>query len=484
MKGQDKEQGESPVFFATLIQMKKSEIIFGILRIPLDALAVFAALLLSYKLRALSIDLIPGIQILDPPTALPHPHVYLQFFAGPGLGIYLLLAGVLGLYTLRAVTSAFREIGRVLVAACLWLVAVMVWYFLLRRELFYSRILLLHTTLFIMIFVLLLRTVLLLCQRTLLRSGIGVRTVLSVGVQGITSYVPRMLEGDRRYQYLGHVHSFPDVRHRAENTLLDIILHADPHPGSKETEDLVEFCRSEHIGYACLPPVFADAPHHLTVEYLGLLPLLCYKPTPLDGWGRVWKRGGDIAMSTFLLIMFFPLLLLLSLIIVVDSGFPVFYVSRRIGAEGRRRIPVLKFRTMTKDADGRREELTALSHRRDGPLFKVCDDPRVTRFGRILRRWSLDELPQLLNVLVGHLSLVGPRPHLSEEVKLYKPFERRVFAVWPGITGLAQISGRSDLSFSEEVRLDLQYIEQWSPLLDLWILWRTIWVVLGRRGAD
>ncbi|MBI2117432.1 sugar transferase [Candidatus Peregrinibacteria bacterium] len=102
----------------------------------------------------------------------------------------------------------------------------------------------------------------------------------------------------------------------------------------------------------------------------------------------------------------------------------------------------------------------------------------------MLRRWSLDELPQLLNVLAGHLSLVGPRPHLPEEVKLYKPFERRVFAVWPGITGLAQISGRSDLSFAEEVRLDLQYIENWSPLLDCWILWRTIWVVLGRKGAD
>lgn len=464
--------------------MKKSEIFFGVLRIPLDTIAVFAALLLSYKLRALSIDLIPGIQILDPPTTLPHPHLYLRFFAIPGVGIYLVLAGILGLYTLRAITSAWREVGRVIMSACLWLVAVVVWYFLIRRELFYSRILLLHSTLLIILSVLLLRTMLLFCQRTLLRCGIGVRTVLSVGVQGITSYVPRMLEGDSRYHYLGHVRSVTDVVHRAENTMADIILHADPHPGSKETEELVEYCRSEHIGYACLPPVFADAPHHLTVEYLGLLPLFRYKPTPLDGWGRVWKRGSDVVLSTLLLIVLFPFLALLSFLVAVDSGFPIFYVSRRIGAEGRRRIPVLKFRTMTRDADGRKEELASLSHRRDGPLFKVCNDPRVTRVGGVLRRWSLDELPQLLNVLAGHLSLVGPRPHLSEEVKLYKPFERRVFAVWPGITGLAQISGRSDLSFAEEVRLDLQYIEHWSPLLDLWILWRTVWVILGRKGAD
>lgn len=464
--------------------MKKSEILFGILRIPLDALVVFTALLLSYKLRALSIDLIPGIQILDPPTTLPHPNLYLRFFAVPGVGIYLMLAAILGLYTLRAVTSAWREVGRVIMNACLWLVAVVVWYFLLRRELFYSRILLLHATLLIIVFVLLLRTMLLFCQRSLLRYGIGVRTVLSVGAQGITSYVPRMLEGDTRYRYLGHIRSISEVHYRAESAVLDIILHADPHPGGQETEDLVEYCRSEHIGYACLPPVFADAPHHLAVEYLGLLPLLRYKPTPLDGWGRVWKRGSDIGLSVLLLLFFLPFLVLLSFLIVLDSGFPIFYVSRRIGAEGRRSIPVLKFRTMKRDADSRKEELASLSHRRDGPLFKVSNDPRVTRIGRILRRWSFDELPQLFNVLAGHLSLVGPRPHLPEEVKLYKSFERRVFAVWPGITGLAQISGRSDLSFAEEVRLDLQYIEHWSPLLDLWILWRTIWVVLGRKGAD
>ncbi|OGJ56874.1 hypothetical protein A3H22_02665 [Candidatus Peribacteria bacterium RIFCSPLOWO2_12_FULL_55_15] len=464
--------------------MKKSEIVLGVLRIPLDASAVFAALLLSYKLRALSIDLLPGVQVLDPPTTLPHPHLYLRFFAVPGVGIYLFLAAILGLYTLRVVTSAFREIGRIIIAATLWLVAVMVWYFLIRRELFYSRILLVHSLFLITLFVVLLREILLLIQRALLRSGVGVRAVLSVGAKGVTSYVPRMLEGDIRYRYLGHVGSISEVHHRAEGTALDIILHADPHPGSKETEELVEFCRSEHIGYACLPPVFADAPHHLTVEYLGLLPLLCYKPTPLDGWGRVWKRGSDVLLSALLLIVLFPFLALLSFLVVVDSGFPLFYVSRRIGADGRRSIPVLKFRTMVGDADRRKEELASLSHRRDGPLFKVSNDPRVTRVGWILRRWSLDEFPQLLNVLAGHLSLVGPRPHLSEEVKLYKPFERRVFAVWPGVTGLAQISGRSDLSFAEEVRLDLQYIENWSPLLDLWILWRTIWVVLGRKGAD
>jgi lipopolysaccharide/colanic/teichoic acid biosynthesis glycosyltransferase len=139
---------------------------------------------------------------------------------------------------------------------------------------------------------------------------------------------------------------------------------------------------------------------------------------------------------------------------------------------------------MIEHADHEKEYLQTQSHRTDGPLFKVKNDPRVTRVGKFLRRFSLDELPQLWNVLKGDLSLVGPRPHLPEEVARYTDFQRRVFAVKPGITGLAQISGRSDLKFEDEVRFDLQYIEEWSPWLDLFIFWRTVWVVLRGKGAD
>jgi lipopolysaccharide/colanic/teichoic acid biosynthesis glycosyltransferase len=139
---------------------------------------------------------------------------------------------------------------------------------------------------------------------------------------------------------------------------------------------------------------------------------------------------------------------------------------------------------MCPDADEKKKSLAYLSHRSDGPLFKIKHDPRVTPLGRILRRFSIDELPQLLNVIVGHLSLVGPRPHLPDEVAKYTQLQRRVFTVRPGVTGLAQISGRSNLPFDEEVKLDMRYIEDWSLGLDLWILWRTVFVVLFGRGAD
>ena len=268
------------------------------------------------------------------------------------------------------------------------------------------------------------------------------------------------------------------------NQQIDLVLQTDPNPESDATITLINYCRSHQIGYAFLPPVLADVPHQLMVERLGLLPMIRFQPTPLDGWGRVLKRVFDIIASAFLLIIFSPFFTLFALLVLFDGGWPIFYVSMRIGENGRRRVSIFKFRSMVPDADVRKRDLVEMNHRRDGPLFKIHDDPRVTRVGRFLRRFSFDELPQLLNVLFGQLSLVGPRPHLPDEVDRYSLEQRRVFAVKPGVTGLAQISGRSDLSFDDEVRLDLQYIEEWSLLLDLWILWRTVFTVFSRKGAD
>ena len=137
---------------------------------------------------------------------------------------------------------------------------------------------------------------------------------------------------------------------------------------------------------------------------------------------------------------------------------------------------------MVKDADKLKAELQPANERRDGPLFKVKDDPRITNVGKIIRRFDLDELPQLFNVLAGQMSLVGPRPHLPEEVKNYTSYQRRVFTVKPGMTGLAQVSGRSNLKFAQEVKLDLQYVEEWSVRLDLWILWRTAFVMVSKEN--
>ena len=462
--------------------MKKSEAIFGILRIPLDALAVVCALTLSYRLRAANIDLLPRIQLLEPATTLPDLSYYFQTFVLPSMVTFIVIAAFLRLYALKSTESAWGEAGKVIMATLFWLTLVIAWFFLVRKELFYSRILLLHSAFFLTLFALLGRASLIMLERAFLRMGIGKRLVISIGQHPLTHAARDVLEHDVHYQYLGHIQNLETMRRLMHQHPLDLAVQTDPNPGSAETLALIDYCRSHQVGYGFLPPVLADVPHLLQVDRLGPIPLIRFQPTPLDGWGRVAKRLFDIIGSTILLIILSPLMLIVVLAIIIDSGWPILYISRRMGQDGRRKIPMLKFRSMIRNADLQKDHLRMQNARSDGPLFKVRNDPRVTRVGHILRRWTLDEFPQLFNVFAGHLSLVGPRPHLPEEVDRYSPLQRRVFAVKPGMTGLAQVSGRSDLKFEDEVRLDLQYIEEWSLLLDLWILWRTIFTVIGRRN--
>lgn len=463
--------------------MKKSEILFGVARVPLDLLAAGVAFLLAYRLRLSNVNLFPWSPLPDAADALPPAEAYLADFVLPGAVLFVVIAMCLRLYALQLTRSAWSEIGRLLLAAVVWFVTVMAWYFLIRKELFYSRLLLVYATTLLLFLTCAARILLTLLQRELLRLGIGVRSVVTYGKHPPAQPATDTLTTDVRYRYLGHVGDLVMLR-SAYPERPDLVLQTDPDPGSSATITLIEHCRSEHIGYGFFPPVFADVPHLLVIERMGLLPTLRFRPTPLDGWGRVFKRLFDVLISLIALVVLSPLLLLIALLVVLDGGFPVFYVSKRVGEPGDRRIPVLKFRSMVRDADLRKGEIAALNHRGDGPLFKAKRDPRVTRIGRVLRRWSLDELPQFFNVLCGHMSLVGPRPHLPEEVARYTSYQRRVFAVRPGMAGLAQVSGRSDLGFDREVALDLQYIEEWSLFLDLWILWRAFVVVVGRKGAD
>ena len=457
--------------------------IFGLLRIPMDAFAVLAALLLSYRLREANIDLIPGVQLLEPALTLPLLGVYGNTFIVPGILVFIFLAALLSLYALHTTRSSFSELGNITVASLLWTVVVMGWYFLIVKELFYSRVLLVHSTFFIIFFVTLGRTAVVILQRAFLRCGIGVRLVASIGQHPIARTARDVLARDTHYEYLGHLSDLSSLKRLQIKCQPDLILQTDPNPGSNETLSLIDYCRSHHIGYAFLPPVFADVPHLLRVERLGPVPMLQFQPTPLDGWGRVLKRMFDIVMSVVLIVVLIPFFVLIAVAVFIESGWPILYVSRRVREHGHTGLPMLKFRSMVQDADARKPELLQKNQRRDGPLFKLDNDPRVTRVGKALRRFDLDELPQLFNVLIGQMSLVGPRPHLPEEVDRYTSYQRRVFAVKPGVTGFAQVSGRSSLKFAEEVRLDLRYVEEWSLLLDLWVLWRTVFVVLQGKNV-
>jgi exopolysaccharide biosynthesis polyprenyl glycosylphosphotransferase len=214
--------------------------------------------------------------------------------------------------------------------------------------------------------------------------------------------------------------------------------------------------------------------------YVGL-PLLHVEQPHFSGWRRFIKRGADISLAGFGLLVASPLLLAIAAAIKLVEGGPVIFGQTRVGLDGTT-FTMYKFRSMHTDAETRLAGLRA-QNPHVGTMFKLQDDPRITRVGRVLRRFSLDELPQLLNVLGGSMSMVGPRPPLQSEVDQYEDHARRRLLVTPGLTGLWQVSGRSLLSWEETVRLDLRYIENWTLTLDLLIMWKTFFAVLTKRGA-
>jgi lipopolysaccharide/colanic/teichoic acid biosynthesis glycosyltransferase len=205
------------------------------------------------------------------------------------------------------------------------------------------------------------------------------------------------------------------------------------------------------------------------------------RPPVFDGFDYVAKRTFDFVGAVILLLLLSPLLLVISIAVFVSSRGPVLYRSIRPGMGGEP-FACFKFRTMRSDADQSQADLESLNEA-SGPLFKIRHDPRMTQVGRLLRRYSLDELPQLLNVLAGQMSLVGPRPLPQRDFDQLEQWHKKRYLVLPGITGLWQVSGRSELDFDDLVRLDFLYLERWSVGLDLAILLKTVPAVLTRRGA-
>ena len=252
----------------------------------------------------------------------------------------------------------------------------------------------------------------------------------------------------------------------------------DPHDVSKIHTELLDSERE-----VILAPNVADVEAtRLSTRQLGGVPVLRLHQRQ-DGWHRVGKRAFDLVIATLLIVLLTPLLIALAAGVKFDSAGPAYFRQRRVGRNGGH-FELWKFRTMRVDAESMLAELTNATATADGNgLFKMRDDPRVTRFGRWLRRTSLDELPQLWNVVLGEMSLVGPRPALPHEVAEFDDFTLRRLRVKPGITGLWQVSGRSDASFATYSRMDAFYAENWTLVGDLRILLRTIPVVLRSRGA-
>ena len=246
-------------------------------------------------------------------------------------------------------------------------------------------------------------------------------------------------------------------------------------------QDVLEKSRMHGVDLRVIPDLYDGLAWNSPVEYIGQFPTIPLHRGHVPELGFVLKRVFDVLFSGTLLLLLSPFFILLAIAIKLESRGPVLYASDRIGKKGRV-FRCFKFRTMVLDAERRRAEFMHMNER-DGVLFKITNDPRITRLGRILRKYSLDELPQFINVLRGDMSVVGPRPPIASEVMEYKLSHLRRLDVMPGITGLWQVQGRQDPSFDSYVSLDVTYIENWSIFLDIKILLRTIGVVFSGTGT-
>ena len=266
----------------------------------------------------------------------------------------------------------------------------------------------------------------------------------------------------------------------ARQYFIDEIIVAERCP-TQVMIDLMGLGRQLDIEVLVIPGFYDELTPDAPVDYLGNLPVVALHRRNGKLVGHLLKRLCDFGLASFCMVALLPTFLVIPLLIKLDSPGPVFYVSHRIGKKGRV-FPCCKFRTMVANAEQLRPTLASLNER-DGILFKIKKDPRLTRLGRVLRKFSLDELPQLFNVLRGDMSLVGPRPPLANEVGQYELEHFRRLEVLPGITGLWQVQARQDPSFNRYVALDLAYVENWSLWLDLKILLRTAKVVLRGTGC-
>ncbi len=240
-------------------------------------------------------------------------------------------------------------------------------------------------------------------------------------------------------------------------------------------------CEEQGVNVRVVLNFFPNRISKLAVEDLEGIPMLAFSSAPSAMAPLAGKRVFDVVVSALALLLMSPLLILIAIAIKLDSPGPVFFRQRRVGLSGRE-FRLYKFRSMSHDAEARLSELRSRNEM-DGPVFKMRDDPRVTRVGRLLRKTSLDEFPQFLNVLRGEMSVVGPRPPLPSEVRLYERWQRRRLSVKPGITCTWQVSGRNEIDFARWMDLDLHYIDNWSLWHDLKIVLLTIPAVVFGRGA-
>ncbi len=458
--------------------MKKNDLFFATFLVPMDYFMLILSGFFVYFLRFTAFASLRPV-IYEIP--LKEYLISIFLIALLWLGIFALS----GLYNLGLKRRFSKEVPKIFLACSMGIMFIVAFIFF-KGEYFSSRFIILAAWLVSIVFVSIGRALIHISELSAYKKGKNLEPILILGRDRTTEQIISYLKNNPGvgYQVLDNPKSFSGLEEKWLGRTREInqIIQTDSLLERSEVLKIISFCQEHQIVFRYAADIFDSLASNVQMEAINGIPIITLGETALCGWGRIVKRFVDLVGAFLALIFFSPLFLILAIIVKIDSHGPVFVRLKRIGQKNQP-FKLYKFRSMIPNAQKFKKELLK-NNEREGPLFKMKNDPRITRFGHFLRKTSLDELPQLFNIIKGEMSLVGPRPHEPQEIANYALHHKRLLTIKPGLTGLPQISGRSKLSFEEEAKLDIYYIENWSLLFDLQIILMTVPVILTTKNAS
>jgi exopolysaccharide biosynthesis polyprenyl glycosylphosphotransferase len=469
---------------------KRSELVFNLLQVPLDATMIVVGFVLAYFIREGQ---------AKPFAHLVSGHNYLTYMVVL-LPVWIALFAVLGLYSFGSVRSRFYEIGKIISATAATTMVLIIIDFFTSEPIFPAKSIPIFGFILSTLLVIFARLILNSVQRFLFRFGVGLYKIVLLGSNGVSEqllseYQMRYKDFDSTLVNLNLKRSnTQDILAKLKNRDIDQLVVTQTNIPEDTLLDITNYCESNNITLKFVPTIANFFASSMVPETIGDVTVLEIRQTPLEGWGRIIKRLLDLFISGVGLVILSPIFLAIALLQKLTNPGPILYLHKRISRAGKP-FSIYKFRSMKMEycTGGKysgKTDLEVLKTFGDPSLIeewkrdqKLKKDPRVSKLGRFLRRTSLDELPQLINIFKGDISLVGPRPIIEDELERYGSHAGVFLMIKPGLTGLWQVSGRNDVSYDERVKLDLYYIEHWSLWLDFKIVLQTVWMVLrGQNG--
>lgn len=477
---------------------KNTVLIYTILLLAGDFLAILGSFVVAYILRV-SLDPRP---LIEQVPALTYLRLFLSL-----LPFWLLIFAFLGLYRQEVYTRRIKEMVLVFVGTFIGILYIIAYDFVSNEPIIPARLVVVYAFVGGFSLIVLMRNLLWQIRKLFFKRGIGVNRTMIIGSADVTRQIADLLHNTPTSGYyiasiVGNKSVLPRwfqgyhytkidkaLREIVQNKI-DTIIQTKLYEKSDTNRKILDCARNNHIDYKYIPAEGEFYAGKSSIELFHYFPIISVHPTPLLGWGRAVKRIFDLFMSLVLIIITSPIVLITAIAVKITDSGPVFFKQKRLSRYGKK-VYVYKFRTMKQEYSGKdpkyifhqlgRADLVKLLE--DGDDAQIDNDPRLTKIGGFLRKSSIDELPQLANVFLGQISLVGPRAIVPEDIKLYKDAGALMLNVKTGITGLAQIAGRSDLSYEERARLNLYYVQNWSFWLDLKILLKTIPAVFFSKNS-